>query len=78
MLILDFMVNSILKNTQRYFCGLHGWNVLTRMQRRRKRNKDSSCASQGARDNQIATNAKLLDFTQESYRFSADLIETIN
>ena len=48
------------------------------MQRRRKRKMDRSCALQGTRDNQIATNAKLLYFTQESYRFSVDLIETIN
>ena len=28
-------------------------------------------------DNQIVTSAKLLDITHESYRFSANLIETV-
>ena len=31
-----------------------------------------------ARDDQIATNVKLLDIMHESYGFGADLIETIN
>ena len=50
------------------------WNVLTRMHRRKKRH----FCTYLRRDNQIATSAKLLDITYESYGFSADLIETIN
>ena len=31
-----------------------------------------------SRDDHVATSAKLLDITYESYEFSGDLIETIN
>ena len=48
------------------------------MHRRGKKKKyDTSCKCEG-RDDQIATNAKLLDIMLESYGFSGDLIEAIN
>ena len=50
------------------------WNVLIRMHRRKNK---TFCTSTG-RDDQVATSAKLLDITYESYGFSSDLIETIN
>ena len=70
-------MNSTLKNTQRYFCGIHRF-VLTRMHRTKKgKENDTFCTSSG-RDDQIATNAKLLDITYESYGFSTDLLVIIN
>ena len=44
----------------------------------RKRKKNHPICTYPGRDDKIATNAKLLDITYESYRFSGDLIETIN
>ena len=44
---------------------------------RRIRKYDTFCTSLD-KDDQIATSAKLLDITYESYGFSGDIIETIN
>ena len=74
MLVLDLKVDFRLKNTQRYFCG-NAWNVLTRMRRKKK---IGHFLYIGDRDNQIATQAKLLNIKYEFYGFSGDLIETIN
>ena len=48
----------------------NAWNVLTRMQRRRK--KDKSCTL-GDRADKITTGTKLLDIIHESYGFSGDI-----
>ena len=55
------------------------WNLLTRIHRRKMKQetKNDAFCTPGSRDDQIATSAKLLDITHESYRFSADLVETI-
>ena len=67
MLVSDFMVNSTLKNTRRYFCGMHGMSYLVAMRRRKK---DWSCTMRLGRDDQITTSAKLFDVTHGSYGFS--------
>ena len=46
-----------------------------RMQKRKK--KEQILYIRG-RDDHVATSAKLLDITYESYEFSGDLLETIN
>ena len=52
------------------------WNVLTRMDRRRKKENDTFCTS--GRDDQIATRTKLFNIKYKFYGFGGDLIETIN
>ena len=54
-----------------YFCGMHEMSWM------RRRKKDRSCTSRG-RDDQITTNAKLHIVKYESYKFTGDLIPTIN
>ena len=75
MLVSDFKVDYRVKNTQRYFSGMHGMS-LTRMRRRRKK-KDTSCTSRVGTI-KIATGATLFNINYEFYGFSGDLIETIN
>ena len=74
-LVSDFMVNSMLQNTQWVFL-LNAWNVLSRIHRRKKEKKDRSCTWYVGTI--TATSVKLLDIAHESYGFSTDLIETIN
>ena len=70
------MVNSVLKNTQRYFCGMHGtsyWGYIEETEEK----YDTFCTFPSG-DYQIVTSAKLLDIMCQSYGFSSDLIETVN
>ena len=72
MLVSNFMVNSTLKNTQRYFCGcMECFNNY-------ELKKKGQILCIAGRDHQIATGAKFLDIMHESYGFSAHLIETMN
>ena len=75
MLVSDFMVNSMLQNTQWVFLW-NAWNVLSRIHRRKK--KKGQILYMVCRNNQTGTSVKLLDIAHESYGFSTDLIETIN
>ena len=75
-LVSDFMMNSILKNTQKVFLW-NAWNVLTKMQRR-TRKKDISFTSEVGRDDKITTSAKLLDIMHKPYGFSGNLMELID
>ena len=43
-----------------------------------KKNKKGQILYIAGRDDQITTSTKLLDITHKSYRFNADLIESIN
>ena len=67
------MVNSMLKNIHRNFCGMHGMS-----QQAYKEEKKGQILYIAGRDNHITTITKLLDITHKSYRFNADLIESIN
>ena len=70
------MVNSTLKNTQGISVECMEY-VNEDAQKRKEEKYDTFCKCEG-RDDQIATNAKLLDIMLESYGFSVDLIEAIN
>ena len=72
MVVLDFMVNSVATEKYSKVFLWNVWNVLTRMRRK------MDILYIMARDDQIATDVKLLDIMHESYGFSADLIEAIN
>ena len=61
----------MLRNTQRYFCGIHV------NEDAKEEKKDTSYTSE-SRDNQIATSAKMLYVTHKSHGFSGDLTETIH
>ena len=65
----------MLKNTQRYFYGMHGMSY--RGCKEEEKEKGQILHSTG-RDVQIVSSAKLLDITYEPYGFNADLIEAIN
>ena len=45
---------------------------------KKKKKKGQILYTAAGRDNQIATSAKLLDITHESYGFNTNLIEAIN
>ena len=74
MLISDFMVNSMLKIPLKIFlCNV--WNILTRMQRRKK---GGFCTLPGGINCYHTVSATLLDIMHKSYGFGVDLIETIS
>ena len=77
MLVLDFLVNSRLKNSQWHFCGIHEMSYHGCVEEGQKKNMILS-VHQGYRDDQIATCAKLLNIKYKFYGFSGNLIETIN
>ena len=66
LVVSDFMINSPLKNSYRYICGMHG-NVLTGMHRRKR-----TLSVYQSRDDQIAIGAKLLDNRYKFYGFNDD------
>ena len=79
-LVLEYKVDYRLKNTQRYVFLQIAWNVLMRMHRRIKRNKNRILLFfvYWGRAVLIATGAKSLDAKCEFYGFNDDLIEIIN
>ena len=70
MLVSDFMVTSMLKNTQRYLECIEGLNEYTK-----KKNKKGQILYITGRDNQNTTK---FDIMHESYGFNADLLKAIN
>ena len=69
------MVHSMMKKLKGI--SVESTECLMRMHKRIKKKYDTFCTSLG-KDDHIATSAKLLDITYESYGFSGDIIETIN
>ena len=72
---MDFMVNSMLKKTQRYFFVIHRMSYQGCVEE--KKENDYFCTSSG-RDDQIATSAKLFDIAYKSYGFSGGQTKKIN
>ena len=76
MLVSDFMVNSMLTNTQRYFCGIHGMSYWGCIEEKRK--KYDTFYTLLGNDDHITTSAKLLDIMCKPYGLGGDLIKIIN
>ena len=74
MLVSDFVVNLTLKKTHKSISMEHMECLIEEAQ---KKKYDTFCTCAG-RNNKIATSAKLLNITYNSYGFTADLIEAIN
>ena len=75
MLVSDFMVNSMLKNTDKG-TSVECMKCLNKDARKKK--KQGQILYIASRDDQITTSASLLDITHEFYGFSPNVIQTIN
>ena len=70
MLVLDFMVNSRVKTTQRHFCGIHGMSSMRIL-------RNGHFLYIGVVMHALLTiSTKLLEIKYRFYGFDGDLIET--